>query len=139
MVAACNPHRGNSLAAHRHSWVRGTYYVRPLHPTLQLLKWDYGSLDDHQERDYIRAKIELMVELKNRTRKSINEPEMKKPEVHEVQGDEIALKDIKVTLDEASKKTNVNQPEAQEVAMDEVEVRLISIISPSIVQGGSCY
>ena len=59
IVAACNPHRGNSLAFNQ-SWVRGTYYVSPLHPTLQLLKWDYGSLDKYQERDYIRAKMEIV-------------------------------------------------------------------------------
>ena len=34
IVAACNPHRGNSLASHRQkkTWVRGAYYVRQLHP-----------------------------------------------------------------------------------------------------------
>ena len=58
-MAACNPHRGNSLAFIQ-SWVRGTYYVSPLHPTLQLLKWDYGSLDVYQERDYIRAKLGIV-------------------------------------------------------------------------------
>ena len=70
IVAACNPHRGNSLAAHvqgerllqpeNEGWVRSTYYVRTLHPTLHSLKWDYGSLDQHQERDYINAKLAML-------------------------------------------------------------------------------
>ncbi len=68
VVAACNPHRGNSLASHK-TWVRGTYFVRSLHPTLKFLMWDYGSLDEHQERDYINAKMKMM----NKT--------MKNPEV----------------------------------------------------------
>ena len=63
MVAACNPHRGDSLASHDESWVRGTYYVHSLHPTLKLLKWDYGSLDEHQEKDYIDAKMEIINKL----------------------------------------------------------------------------
>ena len=76
IVAACNPHRGNSLAAHgragqspprpysasvsKESWTRSEYYVRQLHPTLDFLKWDYGSLDEHQERDYISAKMKML-------------------------------------------------------------------------------
>ena len=60
IVAACNPHRGNSLASHQQTWVRGSYYVRRLHPTLQFLMWDYGSLDEHQERDYINAKMKML-------------------------------------------------------------------------------
>ncbi len=59
IVAACNPHRGNSLASHK-TWVRGSYYVRSLHPTLKFLMWDYGSLDEHQERDYINAKMKMI-------------------------------------------------------------------------------
>ena len=75
IVAACNPHRGNSLAAHaagtsrrqsttkpplKENWTRSSYYVRKLHPTLDFLKWDYGSLDEHQERDYINAKMKML-------------------------------------------------------------------------------
>jgi hypothetical protein len=37
-----------------------TYNVHSLHPTLQLLMWDYGSLDENQERDYINAKMKIM-------------------------------------------------------------------------------
>ena len=61
VMAACNPHRGNSLASHEQDrWLRGSYYVRPLHPTLQLIMWDYGSLDKAQERDYINAKMKML-------------------------------------------------------------------------------
>ena len=65
IVAACNPHRGNSLATHTlhdhdESWMRGSYYVRRLHPTLQFLMWDYGSLDQFQERDFINAKMKML-------------------------------------------------------------------------------
>ena len=75
-VAACNPHRGNSLASHsqashsqashsqashsQETWVRGSYYVRQLHPTVRFLMWDYGSLDEHQERAYINAKMKML-------------------------------------------------------------------------------
>ena len=34
--------------------------MHSLHPTLKLLKWDYGSLDEHQEKDYIDAKMEII-------------------------------------------------------------------------------
>ena len=62
IIGACNPHRGDSLAAiaKDKSWVRSNYYVRSLHPTLDMLKWDYGSLDEYQERYYINAKLSLL-------------------------------------------------------------------------------
>ena len=61
IVAACNPHRGNSLASHsQETWVRGSYYVRQLHPTVRFLMWDYGSLDENQERTYINAKMKML-------------------------------------------------------------------------------
>lgn len=49
-----------SLSQNEELWLRGTYYVRSLHPTLEFLKWDYGSLDEVQEKDYIKAKMEMM-------------------------------------------------------------------------------
>ena len=56
-----NPHRGNSLApTEEGTWVRSSYYVRQLHPTLHFLKWDYGSLDEYQEKDYIDAKMRML-------------------------------------------------------------------------------
>jgi len=38
-------------------WFRGSYYVRKLHPTLSFLLWNYGSLNNEQELDYIKAKM----------------------------------------------------------------------------------
>ena len=63
IVGACNPHRGNSLSlleSNPELWARGTYYVRPLHPTLRYLVWDYGALDESEEREYVTAKLELV-------------------------------------------------------------------------------
>ena len=84
IVAACNPHRGNSLAFLRKesfssngegspiinkngssesfdtTWMRVTYNVHLLHPTIKLLIWNYGSLDKCQERDYINAKMRMV-------------------------------------------------------------------------------
>jgi len=63
MVASCNPHCGNSLAVHTKSaemWLNPSYYVQQLHPTLEFLKWDYGSLDKSQEHEYIRAKMKMI-------------------------------------------------------------------------------
>ena len=42
------------------SWLKGTYYVRKLHPTLEYLKWDYGSLNQQQEREYVNAKMRML-------------------------------------------------------------------------------
>ena len=61
IVAACNPHRGNSMATHaEETWLHSSYYVRPLHPTLEYLMWDYGCLDCYQEHDYIRTKMQML-------------------------------------------------------------------------------
>ena len=65
IVAACNPHRGNSvilLEKNRpaESWVRGSYNVHRLHPTIRYLKWDYGALGAQQEEQYIEAKMAMM-------------------------------------------------------------------------------
>lgn len=66
IVAACNPHRGNSLAPHANNeddietWVRGTYNVQKLHPTMRFLMWEYGSLNDEQEMHYIKAKMVMV-------------------------------------------------------------------------------
>ena len=43
-------------------WVRGSYYVHQLHPTLRFLLWDYGSLDEQQEKEFVTAKMEMMNE-----------------------------------------------------------------------------
>lgn len=61
IVAACNPHCGSSLASHNDGeWLRGSYYVRPLPPTLQLILWDYGSLNKEQEKQYIDVKMKML-------------------------------------------------------------------------------
>ena len=61
LVAACNPHRGNSSVFHENkkeeTWIRGSYYVQKLHPTMRFVMWDYGSLNDEQELAYVRAKM----------------------------------------------------------------------------------
>ena len=62
VVASYDPHCGKSLTSHK-MWVPGTYYVRSLHSTLKFLMWDYGSLDEHQERDYINAKRKMIDKL----------------------------------------------------------------------------
>ena len=41
-------------------WFRGSYYVHRLHPTLKFLMWNYGSLNDKQESDYIKAKMKMV-------------------------------------------------------------------------------
>lgn len=77
IVAACNPHRGNSLAAHvstdtDETWLRSSYYVRKLHPTIQSLMWDYGALREWQERDYIKAKL-LIIQKKISNQSSVDQ------------------------------------------------------------------
>ena len=42
------------------TWVRGSYNVHRLHPTIKFLIWDYGFLDSQQEDDYIKAKMEMV-------------------------------------------------------------------------------
>ena len=64
IIASCNPHRGDVLTLmhdkHYESWLKGTYYVRKLHPTLEYLKWDYGSLNQQQETEYVNAKLKML-------------------------------------------------------------------------------
>ena len=62
VIGACNPHRGNSLALSEEvtSWVRSSYYVDDIHPTLQFLKWDYGSLSTQQEKEYVTVKLQMI-------------------------------------------------------------------------------
>ena len=65
-MAACNPHRGNSVLSEMDrdsikskDWFRSSYHVRSLPPTLELLKWDYGALEESDELEYIRKKFEI--------------------------------------------------------------------------------
>ncbi|XP_019857334.1 PREDICTED: uncharacterized protein LOC109585637 [Amphimedon queenslandica] len=60
IIAACNPLRGDStihLQNVKNVWVKPSYYVRELHPTIDYLKWDYGALNKIQEKEYITAKM----------------------------------------------------------------------------------
>ena len=62
IVAACNPHRGNSLASvttANDAWFSSSYYVQSLPTTLELLKWKYGQLEKIEEKEYIREKLLL--------------------------------------------------------------------------------
>ena len=63
IVAACNPLRGNSLATLHNLkkiWLKPTYCVHKLHPTLEYLKWDYGALNNYQEQEYVIAKMKTL-------------------------------------------------------------------------------
>lgn len=42
------------------AWHSPHYIVQELHPTLDFLKWDYGALDEVQERNYVEAKLQLL-------------------------------------------------------------------------------
>lgn len=42
------------------SWFKSTYYVRPLPPTLDILKWDFDALSEGDESEYIQEKIKLV-------------------------------------------------------------------------------
>ena len=46
------------LAGHD-EWFVGTYYVRALHQTLQMLMWNYGSLSEAREEEYINSKMSM--------------------------------------------------------------------------------
>ena len=62
IVAACNPHRGNSFASvtkQSDVWYNSSYYVQSLPPTLDLLKWNYEQLKERDEIEYIREKFNL--------------------------------------------------------------------------------
>ena len=84
IVAACNPHRGNSLAAltvanagrlrgindnSDETWIMDSYFVQKLHPTLAHLMWDYGSLDESQERQYVLSKVKMFCHHLSKTQK----------------------------------------------------------------------
>ena len=69
VIASCNPHRGDVLSLLNETeqfsnrdeqWLKGAYYVRKLHPTLQYLMWDYGSLNEHEEKAYVNVKMRML-------------------------------------------------------------------------------
>ncbi|KAI6653727.1 hypothetical protein LOD99_3231 [Oopsacas minuta] len=57
VIAASNPHRSVSAPIYNQSkerdWVLGWYHVNQLHPTMELLKWNFGALNEVQENEYI--------------------------------------------------------------------------------------
>lgn len=65
MISACNPYRGNSqistdeIKSEQEVWLRPSYYVQPLAPTLEMLKWNYGSLREEDEIEYVKEKMKL--------------------------------------------------------------------------------
>ena len=68
IIGACNPHRSNSVAMHEKveeseecDWVKGSYYVHRLHPTVRCLLWNYGAPDEEQEERYIETKMKMAV------------------------------------------------------------------------------
>lgn len=63
IIAACNPLRGDSTVLLRNLknvWLKPSYYVRELHPTIDYLKWDYGALNDVQETEYVTTKMSIL-------------------------------------------------------------------------------
>ena len=62
IIAACNPQKGDGLFDLPITWHKPKYYVRALHPTLDFLKWDYGSLDETQETEYVNVKMRMVSE-----------------------------------------------------------------------------
>ena len=76
IIAACNPHRGHSLVTHEpreniDNWIKGTYYVNKLHPSIQCLIWKYGALDERQEHKYIHEKMAVISKEKDRDERYI--------------------------------------------------------------------
>ena len=63
VVAACNPHRSCSATmreqGNQDDWKLGFYFVKPLHRTMEYLKWDYGALDGNQEQDYVHSLLNV--------------------------------------------------------------------------------
>ena len=57
VIAASNPHRSVSAPitnqAKERDWVLGWYHVNQIHPTMELLKWNFGALNEVQENEYI--------------------------------------------------------------------------------------
>lgn len=63
LIAASNPHRATSIPISTHSarsdWVLGWYHVKEIHPTMQLLKWNFGALSHEQEAEYVKSLMRI--------------------------------------------------------------------------------
>ena len=44
-------------------WNLGFYYVKPLHRTMEFLKWNYGALDQKSEDQYVRSLLKMKLNL----------------------------------------------------------------------------
>ena len=67
IVAACNPAGrkaicGSSLRENDlgKEWVSGHYQVNELPQSMELLKWEYGSLDSAQEKDFVFRRLDMI-------------------------------------------------------------------------------
>lgn len=63
IIAACNPARSQIQSTTRErdlgrEWASGHYQVSPLPPSLQQLKWSFGSLTQRQEKEFIFRRME---------------------------------------------------------------------------------
>lgn len=47
------------LAKQDDSWINASYYVQSLPHTLSILKWEYGQMDEANEKEYIRQMFNL--------------------------------------------------------------------------------
>ncbi|CAB9513446.1 protein ligase RNF213 (Partial), partial [Seminavis robusta] len=56
-VAACNPVRSS---LQRRAWASGHYQVVALPPSMEFLKWCFGSLNAAQEEQFIACRLEMM-------------------------------------------------------------------------------
>ena len=89
IVAACNPHRGNSIStivkptggSDNEKWFQGNYLVRPLHPSFHQIMWDFGYLRKSEEDEYIDAKLKMI----DKTFKNSEEYEMLKANISDSQ------------------------------------------------------
>ncbi len=73
LIGACNPFREETITKQRQKHVflpfKTSYYVRKMHPSINLIKWDYGALDEEQEQDYIVEKMKLVKSFSSVTEK----------------------------------------------------------------------
>lgn len=84
LVAACNPSRERiDMAGDRreelgNEWVIGHYQVHPLPASLEQMKWNFGSLNPSQEREFVEKKLAYIVK-EQRERagdRALSEPEV---------------------------------------------------------------
>ena len=70
VIAACNPVRQNAVSHAKPSreidlgrnWVSGHYQVKKLPQSLEMMTWDFGSLNSEQEKEFIYHRIKMMDE-----------------------------------------------------------------------------